>query len=99
MIYLDSLSGRVRDSALARRLSVTVVYSLLLAYQLLVALNLLACAMILCAYFQVVGREGRGVLAVVHSMLGRSSNMGQHMWGSIWQYTWGSMGATWGSMG
>lgn len=59
VIYLDSMSGRVRDSALARRLSVTVVYCLLLAYQLLVALNLLACALVLCAYFQVVGHTGR----------------------------------------
>lgn len=61
VVYLDSMSGRVRDSALAQRLSVTVVYSLLLGYQLAVAINLFACAMVMCAYFQVSRRAALAV--------------------------------------
>ncbi len=53
MVYMDSLSGRFQDSALARYLSVTIVYSVFLCYQLAVAINLLACIMVLCAYFEV----------------------------------------------
>ncbi|KAG2437193.1 hypothetical protein HXX76_005857 [Chlamydomonas incerta] len=52
VVYVDSLSGRFQDSSIARRLSVTVLYSALLAYQLAVAINLLACIMVLCAYFE-----------------------------------------------
>ncbi|KXZ51053.1 hypothetical protein GPECTOR_14g4 [Gonium pectorale] len=52
MVYMDSLSGRFQDSAIARYLSVTVLYSIFLAYQLAVAINLLACIMVLCAYFE-----------------------------------------------
>lgn len=58
VVYVDSLSGRFQDSSIARRLSVTVLYSALLAYQLAVAINLLACIMVLCAYFE-VGAAGR----------------------------------------
>ncbi|KAG2441335.1 hypothetical protein HYH02_009928 [Chlamydomonas schloesseri] len=52
VVYMDSLSGRFQDSSIARRMSVTVLYSALLAYQLAVAINLLACVMVLCAYFE-----------------------------------------------
>ncbi|GLI60958.1 hypothetical protein VaNZ11_003210 [Volvox africanus] len=52
VVYTDSLSGRFQDIWLARKLSVTGLYSMFLAYLLAVLINLFACIMVLCAYFE-----------------------------------------------
>ncbi|GIL62146.1 hypothetical protein Vafri_16417 [Volvox africanus] len=52
VVYTDYLSGRFQDLWLARKLSVTGLYSMFLAYQLAVLINLFACIMVICAYFE-----------------------------------------------